>query len=67
MARRKVEREIPSWSARSRSDGRRVPAGRIPSRIAVPRRSTVSSNVVAVCNGSNTAARAVCAAMAQSY
>ena len=46
MAWRRVEREIPSCSASSRSEGRRSPGPRMPRRIAVPRRSTVSSNVV---------------------
>ena len=56
MAWRRVEREIPSCSASSRSDGSRVPEPRMPSRIAVPSRSTVSSNVVGGCTGSKTAA-----------
>ena len=55
---RSVERAIPSWSASSRSGGSRSPGPSSPRRIAVPRRSTVSSRVVAVCTGSNTAATA---------
>ena len=49
---------MPSWSASSRSGGSRAPGASSPSRIAVPRRSTVSSNVVAVWTGSKTAATA---------
>ena len=64
IAWRSVEREIPSWSASSRSGGRRVPGPRMPRRIAVPRRSTVSSNVVGGWTGSKTAATAASRAMA---
>ena len=53
---RSVEREIRSWWARSRSAGSWDPGASRPSRMAVPRRSTVSSNVVGGDTGSNTAA-----------
>ena len=67
IAWRSVEREIPSWSASSRSGGSRVPGPRIPRRIAVPRRSTVSSKVVGGWTGSKTAATAASRAMAPTY
>ncbi len=52
---RSVEREMASWSARSRSGGSWLPGGSSPSRIAVPSRSTVSSKVVGGCTGLKTA------------
>ena len=55
---RRVEREMPSWSASSRSAGSRLPALSRPSLIAVPRRSTVSSKVLGALTGLNTASRA---------
>ena len=65
IAWRRVEREIPSCSASSRSEGSRIPGPRMPSRIAVPRRSTVSSNVVGGWTGSKTAATAASPGMAR--
>ena len=67
MAWRSVEREIPSCSASSRSEGRRSPGPRMPRRMAVPRRSTVSSNVVGGWTGSKTAATAASPGMAEPY
>src|SRR6476469_121129 len=67
IAWRSVEREIPSCSASSRSGGSRVPGPRMPRRIAVPRRSTVSSKVVGGWTGSKTAATAASRAMAPTY
>src|SRR4051794_19509246 len=58
IAWRRVDRAMSSWSASSRSGGRRVRGGRSPRRIATPRRSTVSSNVVGGWTGEKTAARA---------
>ena len=43
---RSVEREIPSWRHSSRSAGSRSPGCSSPSLIAVPSRSSVSSNAV---------------------
>jgi hypothetical protein len=55
---RSVEREMPSSSASWRSGGSFVPGASSPVRIAVPSRSTVSSNVVGARTGLNTAATA---------
>ena len=52
---RSVERAIPSCSHRSRSGGSRVPGGSSPSLIAVPSRSSVSSNAVVDWTGAKTA------------
>src|SRR4051794_15278936 len=49
---------MSSCSASSRSGGRRVDGGISPRRIATPRRSTVSSNVVGGWTGEKTAATA---------
>ena len=54
---RSVEREIPSWRHSSRSAGSRAPGASRPSLIAVPSRSSVSSNAVCDCTG----AKIVCA------
>ena len=51
---RSVERAIPSCSHRSRSGGSRVPGGSRPSLIAVPSRSSVSSNAVVDWTGAKT-------------
>src|SRR4051794_329374 len=67
IAWRSVEREMPSWLASSRSGGRRVPPESRPSLIALPRRSTVSSNVVGGETGSNTAETASLRSIAQRY
>ena len=56
IAARSVERLIESWSASSRSGGRRVPGASTPTRIAVPSRATVSSKVLGGATGSKTAA-----------
>jgi DNA-binding transcriptional MocR family regulator len=61
------ERELAEQLGISRSDGSRIPGSRIPRRIAVPRRSTVSSNVVGGWTGSKTAATAASLGMAQPY
>src|SRR5450755_1609820 len=52
---RSVERAMPSRAHSSRSAGRRVPGSSSPSLIAVPSRSTVSSNAVWEWTGANTA------------
>src|SRR4051812_24224250 len=67
MAWRSVEREMPSWEASSRSGGRRVPAPSRPSLIALPSRSTVSSNVVGGETGSNTPATPSVLSIGQRY
>ena len=54
-------------AASSRSGGRRVPGASRPSRIAVPSRSTVSSNVVGGGTGSNTASTASLLSIGQRY
>ena len=46
---------MPSCSHRSRSGGSRVPGGSSPSLIAVPSRSSVSSNAVVDWTGAKTA------------
>ena len=56
---RSVERAIPSFVHSSRSAGRRVPGGSNPSLIAVPSRSTVSSNAVCEWTGANTVSNEV--------
>ena len=58
---------MPSWSASSRSGGSRVPGESRPRRIAVPRRSTVSSNVVSGATGSKTADSAASCAIGRAY
>ena len=55
---RRVEREIRSSLANSRSAGSWLPGARSPTRIAVPSRSTVSSKVVGGRTGLNTASSA---------
>ena len=55
---RRVEREILSSLASSRSAGSWLPGASSPTRIAVPSRSTVSSKVVGGRTGLNTASRA---------
>ena len=60
---RRVEREILSSSASSRSGGRWLPGGSSPSRIAVPSRSTVSSKVLGGRTGMNTASSAASRSM----
>ena len=52
---RRVERAIPSRAHSSRSAGSRVPGESSPSLIAVPSRSTVSSNAVWERTGANSA------------
>jgi hypothetical protein len=66
MAWRSVEREMSSWSANSRSEGSRVPGARMPRRMAVPSRSTVSSKVVSGATGSKTALNAASCGMGAS-
>ncbi len=55
---RRVEREIRSRRASSRSGGSLLPGASRPSRIALPSRSTVSSKVLAGRTGMNTASSA---------
>ena len=51
---RSVEREMPSWRQSSRSAGSRSPGWSSPSLIAVPSRSSVSSNAVWDSTGAKT-------------
>ena len=53
---------MPSFAQSSRSAGSRVPGGSSPSLIAVPSRSTVSSNAVCERTGANTVSSEVTAA-----